>query len=382
MTDSIVDNSSETPRDEVGGQALLEGVMIRSRTGYAVAARRGDGAIALLQVPYAPLSSSYPLLKTPFVRGIVALVEMLAIGTRALQWSADQFERRLRGAESREEDSDLPRKTSDAWARRGFVATAAASLAIAAFLVVVLPHAITLGLGRLSIVHEMAQWMGRAGFNEAEFPILFNLLSGAVRAVIIIGYIAAIGINSDIRRVFGYHAAEHQAAWAFEKGEDMTVERVRTFPRLHPRCGTAFLAIVLLLSVLVFAVGTGLLLATLEGFAQWPWWQRKLVILPLQIALLPVVASLSFEALKAAARHTQHPAARFVLSPGLFLQRLTTRRADDAQIEVAIVALLAAIAIPPGLNTIQNYVVQGLHMVEGDDRVRPWTPKPGEEEPR
>jgi len=374
VTHSQIDNPSETPRNEVGGQALLEGVMIRSRTGYAVAARRGDGAIVLLQVPYKPLSSGFALLKIPFVRGVMALVEMLAIGTRALQWSAEVFERSLRGANAREVETDLPRKTADAWKRKGFAATAAASLAIAAILVVVLPHFLTLSLGVIPFVHNAAVTYGRSGFNEAEFPILFNLVSGVIRVVIVVGYIVAIGLNRDIRRVFGYHAAEHQAAWAFEKGDEMTVGRVRTFPRLHPRCGTAFLAVVLMLSILVFAAATGVLLATFEGFSQWSWWRRKALILPLQIALLPVVAALAFEALKASARHSEHPLARLVLSPGLFLQRLTTRRADDRQIEVAIVALLAALAIPPDLKETRQYVVQGLHITDHDERVRPWSP--------
>src|SRR5690606_38263567 len=110
-----------------------------------------------------------------------------------------------------------------------------------------------------------------------------------------------------------------------------------------------------------------------------PWWLRKITLLPLQIALLPILAALAFEALKAAARHPEHPAARLALSPGLFLQRLTTRRADDGQVEVAIVALLAALAISPEMRVSQRYVVQGLHTGDSDVRVRPWNPQPGEE---
>lgn len=379
MTPHLIDNSSETPRNEVGGQALLEGVMIRTRTGYAVAARRADGAIVLHQIPYTPLSANRSWLKIPFIRGIVAVLEMLSIGTRALQWSADLFEQRLNQQQASAQDEQLPRRTAEAWARRGFVATAAASLALAAFLMVVLPHSLALAIGQMAIVDQAAQWWGASAFNEAQFPVIFNLLTGLIRALIVVGYIGAIGLNRDIRRVFGYHAAEHQAAWAFEKGDELTVERVITFPRLHPRCGTAFLAIVLLLSIVVFAVATGMMLAGIDQFAGWPWWLRKITLLPIQVALLPVLAAVSFEALKASARHPDHPASRWVLAPGLFLQRLTTRRPDEGQVEVAIVALLAALAISPEIKTSSRYVVQGLHDHGVDSRVRPWSPQPAEE---
>ncbi len=375
MALELIDNCSETPRNEVGGQALLEGVMMKSRTGYAVAARRADGAIVLLQVPYKSLGESCRWLKAPFVRGIVALVEMLVIGTRALQWSAGVFEGNPR-SDGREQSVDpLPRKVSEGWSRQGFLFAVLASLGFAAFLVVVLPHSLALGFGFLPGVREIVWWMGASSFDEATFPVLFHLVSGVFRALIVVGYIAAISLNRDIRRVFGYHAAEHQAAWAFERGDDLTVERVGTFPRVHPRCGTAFLATVLLVSIVVFALGTGLLQALVGGYGDWPWWRRKLLVLPLHVGLLPLIGALSFEALKASARNPDHFLARLALSPGLLLQRLTTRRPDEGQLEVALVALRAALAIHPETKDLRRYVVQGLHSDQMDQRVRPWNPQ-------
>jgi uncharacterized protein YqhQ len=375
MALELIDNCSETPRKEVGGQALLEGVMMKSRTGYAVAARRADGAIVLLQVPYKSLSESYRWLKAPFVRGVVALVEMLVIGTRALQWSAGIFESNLRDEGRKSAENPLPQSVSEGWSQQGFLFAILASLGFAAILVVVLPHSLALGFGLLPGVREIVWWMGASSFDEATFPVLFHLVSGIFRALIVVCYIAVISLNRDIRRVFGYHAAEHQAAWAFEKGDDLTVDRVRTFPRVHPRCGTAFLATVLLISIVVFALGTGLMQAMVEGYGDWPWWQRKVLVLPLHLALLPLIGALSFEALKASARNPDRFLARLALSPGLLLQRMTTRRSDEGQLEVAIVALRAALAIHPEMRDVQRFVVQGLHSDYVDQRVRPWNPQ-------
>lgn len=274
-----------------GGQAILEGVLIRGTRVAAMAVRTRDG-IAVLQRGLVPLADRWPALSLPLLRGAAALWEALSLGLDALFRSAD-----LVAADD-----------GDRVGTREKAVAVAVSLLLVVGLFFVLP---TLA------VRVMEPWL--------RGDLLRNLAEAGIRLVVLLGYVAAIGMLPDIRRVLQYHGAEHKVIHALEAGDRLTVDRVRRYPRLHPRCGTSFLLQVVLVSALLF------------GLFGWPvWWQR----LAVRLLLLPVVAGIAYEVIRASARG-RGPLWRAVAAPGLWLQQLTTREPDDDQIEVAIRALEA-----------------------------------------
>ena len=264
----------------VGGQAVIEGVMMRGFGKVATAVREQNGNINVQVNPVNSIAEKFPILKLPFLRGSVNLIESLILGMKSLSFSAQA---------AGEEDEQL----SD----RELVMTILFAFAMAAVLFI----AIT------------------------DDPFYFNLAEGFLRLAIFILYIWAISQMSDIQRVFQYHGAEHKTIFCYEADLPLTVENVRKFPRLHPRCGTAFLLIVMIVSIFVFA------------FLGWPdLWLRILS----RILLLPVVAGISYEIIRFAGR-SKNSLVRLAILPGLWLQYLTTREPDDSQIEVAIKSLEA-----------------------------------------
>jgi uncharacterized protein YqhQ len=330
----------------VGGLAVFEGVLMRSRTGFALATRRADGMIALSQFPFRSLLDSSGGWRLPVVRGAASLAEMMVIGTRALRLSAD---RANPGAE-------LP---TSPW-RTAMLLTI--SLAILAGLLVVAPNVI----GNLLLGSALTD------FSEADHPLMFNLVAAPVRLALLIGYVALISLNRDVRRVFAFHGAEHKAVLALEDGRDVTVSRARAHDTLHPRCGTTFLALVVLLAALVYTVSDWLLATQVSGYPGWHPMLRRGVSIMGHLILLPVVAGLGFEIVKWAAGHPRHRLARVLLQPGYWLQRLTTRQPDDLQLEVAIVALFGALAISPSDCEARHYTVRGL---EDDDTAPGYQPR-------
>ena len=279
----------------IGGQAVIEGVMMRGPGYLATAVRRPDGGIELKKEPFSSINERYPLLKLPFVRGTVALLESLVYGLQALSFSAQA---------AGEEEEQLSTKE--------LVLTMLVSFVLAIGLFVVLPTFAA------KYIHE-----------AVTDPVWLNLLEGALRLILFFGYVAAISSMKDIQRVFQYHGAEHKTIYAYEAGEELTVENVRRHSTLHPRCGTNFLLIVMVVSILLFA------------FLGWPdLWLR----ITSRIVLLPVVAGIAYEIIRYAGRHVGEQAlvSAFVL-PGMWLQKLTTRQPDDSQIEVAIAALQAVL---------------------------------------
>ena len=276
-----------------GGQAVIEGVLMRGQTQYAVAARRPDGSITVISDPLRSRVSTSPFWKAPFLRGVAGLIEMLALGMRALQWSANV---------QLGEEAELTTGT--------LRTTVAVSVVFALGLFIGLPLLIA------SLLHRSSQRsVGQV------------LLEGVLRAAILIGYLVVIGQVRNVRRLFEYHGAEHKAINTLESGAPVDVAHVRPASRLHPRCGTGFLVVVALVSVIVFTP-LGVL--------------PVLVRLALQVALVPVVASISYEAIRGLARIRHTTFGRIALIPVLATQRLSTREPDDRQIEVAIVALDAA----------------------------------------
>lgn len=300
----------------VGGQAVIEGVMMRAPRSVAIAVRRPDGEITVKKELIIPLSERFPIVKLPIIRGAVALFTSLVIGIKALNFSAseamteDEKDKEKEKNGGKESGGDL-----SSWAMAGTM-TIAFGFGICLFFI--LPLYLTKLLTPV------------IGDNN----ITFNLVDGIIRVVVFILYIWAISRMEDIQRVFQYHGAEHKSIFAFEDGAELTVENVRPYNRLHPRCGTSFLLIVMLVSIAVFSLIPKL----------WPFYLKA----GSRIILLPMIAGISYEFLKWSAAHDNHPLVKMVINPGLALQRLTTREPDDKQIEVAIRAMNEALELNAG----------------------------------
>ncbi len=283
----------------VGGQAILEGVMMRGVSTWAAAVRRPDGEIQVSSEPVVSWAKRHRVLRLPVIRGVVALGESLKIGFRALAISAN--------AQIEEEEDQEP-IGGVTWAL-----TIAFSMALAIGLFFVVP------VGLTSLIKDQ---LGSA--------VLFWLVEGILRTAIFIGYIVAISRLPDLRRVFEYHGAEHKTISCFEAGDELTPERASRYSRLHPRCGTSFLLIVMVLAIFVFAP---------LGLPAWYW----LVIS--RIVGIPLIAGLSYEVIKWAGRNRRKPWVRTLMWPGLMLQNLTTREPDHDQLEVAIASLREVLAV-------------------------------------
>jgi len=300
----------------IGGQAVLEGVMMRSPHVLVVAVRRPGGEIAYKETRWLPLSERYPFLKWPVLRGGVILFETLANGIQALSFSASQA--------LDEEDKEL-----SPWAL-GLTIGFAFALAIALF--VVIPHLVTLWIGKIG------PWL----FSLESFA--FHALDGLIKVVLFLLYLWAISFSKDIRRVFQYHGAEHKSIYAYEAGENLTVANARKYSTLHPRCGTAFL-----LMVLVFSIGLfSLVFPALPRFPSLPTALRTAVYIVAKILLLVPIAGLSYEWIRFSGRATPHPVIRWLMQPGLWLQRLTTREPSDDQVEIGLCALTRALTLENG----------------------------------
>ena len=278
----------------IGGQAVIEGVMMRGPKEVAVAVRKADGSIDVDVNPVNSIADRYPILKKPLLRGVVALVESLVMGMKALSYSAQ-----VSGDEEEQMDS------------REMAMTIAVSVVLSVVLFIAIPT-----WSR----RFLQQWTGNS--------LTLNLAEGFLRMGIFLLYIAAISSMKDIQRVFQYHGAEHKTIFTYEAGLPLTVENVRKFPRLHPRCGTNFLMIVMLIAIFIFA------------FLGWPsLWERILS----RIVLMPVVAGISYEIIRYAGKHDDDPLIHRLILPGLLLQKLTTREPEDEMLEVAIASVKAVL---------------------------------------
>jgi uncharacterized protein YqhQ len=279
----------------IGGQAVLEGVMMRSPSSWAVAVRTPDGDIERVVRDIASPMQKRRIWRLPVVRGVIALGESLAIGFRALAISANVASRTE--DESGEVQTEISRTT--------IVISFIISIGFAISLFKVGPALLT-------------DWIGIGGTGK------FVVVEGLIRVGILVTYVALIGLLPDLRRVFQYHAAEHKAINALEAGEELTPETVQRYSLIHPRCGTAFLLWVMVIGVFVFA---------LVGRPHWYW------LVASRILLLPVIAGIAYELIRFAGKHPHNAVLRVLLAPGLWLQRLTTREPTLDQIEVSIRAL-------------------------------------------
>jgi uncharacterized protein YqhQ len=302
--------SSASPEDIlVGGQAVIEGVMMRTPRAFAVAVRRADGSVEVMKEPVRRLSDSWKPLSWLIIRGFAVLVQSLVLGIRTLNYSISV---------SMKDFDPAPKEKAKKEKKESTVFPVAISLvlgvAAAVFLFILLPLWITSWMkGYVAAVHN---W------------VVFNLVDGLIRVVFFLGYIMLISLMKDIRRVFEYHGAEHKVVHAWEDGETLTVGNARAKSTLHPRCGTSFMLFVMVVSILVFSV------FKFEAF--WAIFLSRLV-------LIPIVSGLSYELIRLSAPRCRKGFFRLMVLPGLALQRITTKEPSDGQLEIAIRALQEAL---------------------------------------
>ncbi len=288
-------------RVNIGGQAVLEGIMMKGPDSYALAVRKPDKEIDVQVTPYKSLGEKHKPANIPIVRGVINFIESLYIGMSTLMKSSEYFE---------EEEEEKPKKANNAGDKASLVFTLIVSLAIAIGVFMLLPA-----------------FIAKLIFSEETSSILVNLTEGVMRLVIFLLYVALISKMEDIKRTFMYHGAEHKTINCLEAGDDLTVENVRKHTRFHKRCGTSFVFIVMIVSIVVFMfVRTDTM------------WLRLLS----RVLLIPVIAGISYEFIRYAGRHND-ACSRILSQPGLWVQRLTTKEPDDSMIEVAIKSVEAVI---------------------------------------
>lgn len=329
-------HAGEAVRPYIGGQAVLEGVMMRAPKSFAVVVRRRDGSLIVRERRMPERATG--ISRFPLVRGVLSLVESLRLGSEALKFSADEFEKDLGletaaggfvsllgavglslwSAITRDERSILPapsrtRSNSGLWVMLG--------VAITVF--VALPQAVAAGVNR-------ALGMGL----ELQEP-RFQAMTGVFKLTIVIGYLLAIRLIPDIRRVFQYHGAEHKTITTYEAGEPLTVEAARTKTTLHPRCGTTFLVMIVFVSILVFA-GMGAALPRIHTGSRL---LDNILFFLEKLPFLPLIAAITFELQRVIARTCQTGPLRLLLWPGFLVQKITTAEPTDEQLEVALASL-------------------------------------------
>ncbi len=272
---------------EVGGQAVIEGVMMRNKNKFAVAVRTKEGKIKIKKEK----SSKYPkYFQKPFIRGVVGLGYTLYDGVKALIWSSNQ---------QLEKEEKLTKKE--------VIGTIVISLLFAILIFVVLPF-------------FAANWIHSEG-------IWFDILDGTLRVILFLGYLILISFMKDVQTLFQYHGAEHKCIACYEAKEHLHVHNVKKYSRLHPRCGTSFLFVVLILSIIVFTLINGPLWIKLVG----------------RILLMPVIAAIAYELIKLSGKYKNSKIVKVFIAPGLWLQRITTKEPSDKQIEVGIKSLEAVV---------------------------------------
>ncbi|MEO5968778.1 MAG: DUF1385 domain-containing protein [Bdellovibrionia bacterium] len=303
-------NKSSAQFTSIGGQAVIEGVMMRSPHFIAVAVRKPNQRIVIRNKSYLSIGQKYPFLKKPVLRGVVTLLESMAQGVESLGYSANVAS-----------DTENSGEQISKLAMAGSIATA---ILLGMGLFVALPHLITVLITNSEHVNLTAK------------SPLFHLLDGGFKMAILLTYVYVIGLMKDIHRVFQYHGAEHKSIYTFEAGEDLTVENARKYTTLHPRCGTSFLLFLVLISILVFSVVFPIF--HLTELAANPFVNHLLMVV-IKIFLMLPVAGFAYEFIRACAFRMQNPIFRALIWPGMILQKLTTREPTDDQLEVALASL-------------------------------------------
>ncbi len=277
----------------IGGQALIEGVLMKSKNKVAFAARKPNGDIVVKKLNYTSFTEKHKLLQLPIIRGVIFLFEMIILGVKAMAWSSDQ--------QSEEEHEHLTSKE--------LVLTILASLGLTALFFVVLPYLFT----KIFV---------------KEVNLTFNLIDGLFRLLVFLAYVIIIGRFNDVKRIFQYHGAEHKAVHCFESKRKLSVKNVQRFSTLHPRCGTSLIIFIIVVSILLFSlIKTNI------------WYLNIL----LRILIVPLIGGVGYEITKLSAKYGENKFLQFLIKPGLWTQKLTTREPDNKQVEVAIRALREAL---------------------------------------
>ncbi|MBE6574264.1 MAG: DUF1385 domain-containing protein [Ruminococcaceae bacterium] len=298
----------------VGGEAVLEGIMMKGKDGtMGVAVRKEDGDIVVVKEKHVSIRKKYKFLNLPIIRGVVGMVESFILSYKVLNISAEVY-----GLEEDSEPSKFEKWLDKKFGKNimdivmGIALVLGLVLAMGLF--VFLPSLITKGIEAL-VGSDLGLWK--------------NVVEGIIKIAIFVAYLLLVSLMKDIRRTFQYHGAEHKSIFCYEAGEELTVENIKKFKRFHPRCGTSFLFVILILSILIYSL----------PFITWESvWMRMLIKLP----MLPVIVGLGFEFIMFAGKH-DNVVTRILSAPGLWMQRITTREPDDDQIEVAIIALKTAL---------------------------------------
>jgi uncharacterized protein YqhQ len=316
-----------------GGQAVIEGVLMRGAHTAAIAVRRKSGEIVVHEQPLNATLYRGRIAKTPFVRGLVGLWDALGLGTRALMWSADIAVQDEELEEAKKKGKPAPEKSVSFSGPVGWT-TIAVSLAFGIGLFFLLPTTAATGIGallNLNPIHvdaaaqaaESAAVVTQTPFQAAYGPTIVNLIENIIQLLMIMAYMWLIGFLPDVKRLYGYHGAEHKTINAYEAGAKLDPQTVAQYPIEHPRCGTAFLLTVVFISWIVFSL-----------FGRPPF----LLLILSRVILIPVIAGIAYEALRFTAKHRDHPLIKLIIIPNLALQHLTTRTPDLQMNEVAIVA--------------------------------------------
>lgn len=303
--------SDKQEKIQVGGQAVMEGVMMRSPDAVSVAVRKADGSIMLQKKPYKSYTKRFKFLGLPIIRGGIILIEAMVLGIKALTYSGDIAMEDERKKSSKESDKpvDVKKKSESFFSKLWMVLMVIFSFGVGLLIFFYIPLILTELLG-------------------AESGIMFNLVDGIIRVVFFLLYLFLISRWKEIRRIFEYHGAEHKSIFAFENEGDVSVQKASRYTTYHPRCGTSFLMIVMVVSIVVF-----IFLGKPETIGE------RLI----RLAFLPVVGGISYELIKLSDKFSKNPVVKIFILPGLWLQRITTQEPDESQLEVAIVALKAAL---------------------------------------
>lgn len=295
----------------VGGQAVMEGVMMRSPKGYAVAVRRPDGTVRVIKDQLKTAAEKWKIFKLPLFRGIGVLGQALVLGIKALRFSAEEALQEENASKAATDSKSTEPEKLSPWL-------------IAGPMVLAVGVNLALFIGLPLLLTNIVQ--SQTGF---ESTVLYNAIDGVLRVAVFVVFLLMVSWMKDMRRVFEYHGAEHKTVYNFEAREDLTVENARKFSTLHPRCGTSFLFVLMIVSILVFSM---VHFDTIAG---------KLLS---RIVLLPLILGISYEVIRFSAKHPRS-LLRIVTYPGLMLQKITTKEPDEKQLDTAIKALEEALSV-------------------------------------
>lgn len=344
-------SENSAPKFNYGGQAVMEGVMMRGAHIAAIAVRDPDGSIVIHEEALNSALYRGKISKVPFLRGLVGLWDALVLGTRALIWSANiqlVAEERKEAEEAAakkaleaeengtvavvENDNQVitnptasPQLTTSPSVVKNDVSSGFSDMAVAGVVLI----SLSLGIG-LFFALPAAASNGASSLFGIKSRFTVDAIEGIIKLAIFIGYIALIGFMNDVKRLFGYHGAEHKTINAYEAGSELEPTEVQRFPIEHPRCGTAFLLTVIVLSIFVH---------TLTGRPK-----NVLLLIAARVAVVPIIAGIAYEILRFTARNANHPLVKMIIIPNLLMQRLTTRQPDNTMVEVAIQALNRVLA--------------------------------------